>query len=229
MRFKAHSSFLLAERKFRLVALHQSLNVRVMFVNNQQRGGQRAEGDRVAAARDAAPTKNKSATASRSRRDRAERNIAPINHHEHKKNGRAEKRRRAQREKDAGAVATPLPPLKSSQTGKQWPTRTHKPAIIIHIALSFDERAASNDRNGAFCGVEQQRQNSGKRSGHARDIGCADIAAARLANVADAKELAPAAGRRESSRADMQLPESQISVIGIQLGISALGLRREGK
>src|ERR1700688_3285701 len=40
------------------------------------------------------------------------------------------------------AVATPLPPLKLSQIGKQCPSNTARPAIIIQIALSWEYRPA---------------------------------------------------------------------------------------
>src|ERR1700693_1861720 len=41
------------------------------------------------------------------------------------------------------AVATPFPPLKLSQMGKQCPNNTARPAIIIQVALSWEYRAAS--------------------------------------------------------------------------------------
>src|SRR4029077_17304369 len=45
--------------------------------------------------------------------------------------------------KTPNAVATPLPPLKLSQMGKQCPNKTARPAIIIQVALSWEYRAAS--------------------------------------------------------------------------------------
>src|ERR1700674_4511423 len=45
--------------------------------------------------------------------------------------------------KTPNAVATPLPPLKLSQIGKQCPSNTARPAIIIQVALSWEYRAAS--------------------------------------------------------------------------------------
>src|SRR5215472_18788408 len=41
------------------------------------------------------------------------------------------------------AVATPLPPLNFSQTGKQCPSSAASAAIIIHVALSLVSFSAS--------------------------------------------------------------------------------------
>src|ERR1700681_573450 len=46
--------------------------------------------------------------------------------------------------KTPNAVATPLPPLKLSQMGKQCPSNTARPATIIHVAPSWEYRAATH-------------------------------------------------------------------------------------
>src|SRR6266851_3437152 len=48
------------------------------------------------------------------------------------------------------AVATPLPPLNLSHTGKQWPTSAASPAITIHIALSFEYFPATSTATAPF-------------------------------------------------------------------------------
>src|SRR3984893_11871073 len=45
--------------------------------------------------------------------------------------------------KTPSAAATPFPPLKFNQTGKQWPINAARPAITIQVALSLEYRAAS--------------------------------------------------------------------------------------
>src|ERR1700688_1428829 len=52
--------------------------------------------------------------------------------------------------KTPNAVATPLPPLKLSQIGKQCPSNTASPAIIIQVALSWEYRAASQTAASPF-------------------------------------------------------------------------------
>ncbi len=44
-----------------------------------------------------------------------------------------------------------------------------------------------NDRQGALPGVQQKRQDTGERPGDARDIGCANVSAAGVADVGSAK------------------------------------------
>ena len=65
---------------------------------------------------------------------------------------------------------------KNAKPGDHHPSR----------ALAGEPRSEKN-RQRAFPGVEQQRENSRNRSGGAQDIRRADVAAARLANVRRAK------------------------------------------
>ncbi len=139
MRFNAHPLRLLfAEGKFWLVALHQSLNIGVVFIDNQQRGGQRAERDHVRRRmmrrpekinqqaawpppRTSMPAKHSASTLRPARKElRDPRNAGGHN-----------------ARKTPAAVATPLPPRNPSQIGKQCPTSAQRPAIIIQRALSF--------------------------------------------------------------------------------------------
>src|SRR5712691_1429881 len=48
------------------------------------------------------------------------------------------------------AVATPLPPLNLSQTGKQCPSSTTKAAMVIQVALSLVTRPASQTAAAPF-------------------------------------------------------------------------------
>ncbi len=80
-------------------------------------------------------------------------------------------------------VATPLPPLKPSQTGKQWPRNTAIAAM--NIALAGPEIPGDQHRGNALGRVEDQRQRRQLAPAGAQHIGGADIARADLADIAE--------------------------------------------
>ena len=91
---------------------------------------------------------------------------------------------------------------KNAKPGDHQPSR----------ALAGEPRSEEN-RQRAFPGVEQQRENSRNRSGGAQDIRRADIAAARLANVRRAEIALP----RSSPKG---IEPSKYAAAGIEMRIS---------
>src|SRR5579859_5656002 len=89
------------------------------------------------------------------------------------------------------------------------------------------EPPREKDGKRAFGGVQQKRQDPRERPSHARDVGCADVAAACLANVRRAKKFAqqqPEWNRAKEIRGHGNRDQSCV-----QLGHRALLLLREGE
>ena len=82
-------------------------------------------------------------------------------------------------------VATPLPPLKPSQTGNRWPSTAPRPARIS--APGGNRIRAAIDRRRAFGAVAEQGRGRRPFLAGAQHIGGADIARADLAHIARAR------------------------------------------
>ena len=91
-------------------------------------------------------------------------------------------------------VATPLPPWKRSQTGNTWPRTAQRAARASALRMgsrgssSAAEAGAEPDGGAALEHVEEKGGRAQALAAGAQDVGGADVAAARLADVLVSKE-----------------------------------------
>ena len=114
--------------------------------------------------------------------------------------------------KTPSAVATPLPPLNPSHTGKQCPNNAAIPASIMPWRCDRETRGEPHGQR--TLGRVKQRENAGKRSRHARDIRCANIAAAVLPHIFPAEEPRQNQPKRNGCQADIRRAQ-QSQLFGI--------------
>ena len=82
-------------------------------------------------------------------------------------------------------VATPLPPLKPSQTGKRWPEKGADRGDAGRLRQVRPDQAGEQHGRGALGRVEQQGGGGQPLAARPQHIGRADIAGADLAHVAE--------------------------------------------
>ena len=81
-------------------------------------------------------------------------------------------------------MATPLPPLNPSQTGKRWPRNAPTAAAMAAVGPQF---AGDQHSDGPLQRVAEQRRRGEALAAGAQHIGRADVAGADVADVARAR------------------------------------------
>ena len=140
--------------------------------------------------------------------DRTQRNVAGPGNHTNENDQLPATANGVRHKKAPTKLATALPPLKPRNTGISM-SGHHRQSRHVPQRLSSSIDARDPNRQVAFGDIEQQGRHAGQPAGGPQNIGGADVAAARRADIAAGFPFAPAGNRKESSPANRRRPNQK--------------------